>query len=298
MRKTAIILAIILAIISSCRSGDPEADAWGNFEVTEITISSETGGRLLLVNAPEGRIVERGTIIAIADTSMLILQRNEILATISTIRTRVSALGSQNAITSQQIANLDINIDRTTKMVDDQAATQKQLDDLNGQKEVLKKQILANQAQANAVAAEIKVLESKLEQLNEQISRCTVRSPASGTIIARYAEEGEITAPGKPLAKIADLKTMKLKVYVSGAQLGMVVPGATCTVRTDEGQTGYRNYEGTITIVSPKAEFTPRIIQTKEERVNLVYAVTIEVTNDSFIRSGMPGEAIFSTSAK
>ena len=178
-------------------------------------------------------------------------------------------------------------------MLKDDAATQKQYDDLTGQVAVLKKQIAANNTQKISIASELTVYESKKATLNEQISRSCVKSPLAGTLIEKYSEAGEVTAQGKPLAKIADLSIIKLKVYVSGAELGKIKTGQQCTVRIDDGVKGYRNLSGIISYVSDKAEFTPKIIQTKEERVTLVYAVNINVINDGSLKSGMPGEAIF-----
>jgi len=157
----------------------------------------------------------------------------------------------------------------------------------------MEKEIAANNTQKASVAAELSVYESKAATLNEQILRSCVKSPLKGTVIEKYAEAGEITATGKPLVKIADLSVIRLKVYVSGAQLGGIKTGHDCTVRTDDGKKGYKSYRGTISYISAKAEFTPKIIQTKEERVTLVYAVTIDVINDGTMKSGMPGEAIF-----
>jgi HlyD family secretion protein len=137
------------------------------------------------------------------------------------------------------------------------------------------------------------VYESKKATLNEQVVRARVKSPIRGTLLEKYAEAGEMTTAGKPLVKIADLSVIKLKVYVSGAQLGSIKIGQKCTVRVDNGKKGYTSFEGTISYISGKAEFTPKIIQTKEERVTLVYAVTINVRNDGTMKSGMPGEAIF-----
>jgi HlyD family secretion protein len=178
-------------------------------------------------------------------------------------------------------------------MLADGAATQKQLDDLTGQMDVLRKQSDANNIQRRAVAAEMQDEEARRAVLNEQITRSTVRAPYDATVIEKYASAYELTAAGKPLVKLADMKTMKLKVWVSGAQLVEVKVGASCTARIDDGKKGFRNFTGTITHISEKAEFTPKIIQTKEERVTLVYAVTIEVPNDGSIKSGMPGEALF-----
>jgi HlyD family secretion protein len=178
-------------------------------------------------------------------------------------------------------------------MLKDDAATKKQYDDLTGQIAVLEKQIAANNTQKATIAAELSVYESRKATLKEQINRSSVKSPLNGTILEKYSEAGEITAAGKPLVKISDLSVMKLKVYVSGAQLGSLKIGNECTVRVDDGKKGYKSFTGTISYISGKAEFTPKIIQTKEERITLVYAVTIDVKNDGTMKSGMPGEAIF-----
>ena len=294
MKKSTLISLLLLCIIPlACREKETEADAWGNFEATETMMSSESAGRIVFISAPEGIIVEKGSVIAIIDTTLLSIQKKEIRAGIATIVAKVNALRLNNSVIRQQIANLDISIERTKRMIDDQAATLKQLDDLTGQKAVLERQIQVNDAQATAIETEKRVLEVRMAQTEEQISRCSVRAPVTGTIMKRYAEVGEVAAPGKPIARIADLTTMKLKAFVSGAQLGQVQPGRDCKVRVDNGRKEFRYYEGTISTVASRAEFTPRIIQTKEERINLVYAVTILVTNDGFIRTGMPGEAIF-----
>jgi HlyD family secretion protein len=209
------------------------------------------------------------------------------------VRTRIRSINAQNDILNQQIVNINVNISRIGNMLKDDAATKKQYDDLKGQVAVLEKQIAANNTQKSSIAAELSVYESKKATLNEQATRSSVKSPLKGTIIEKYSEAGEITAAGKPLVKIADLSLIKLKVYVSGAQLGSIKIGQDCTVRIDDGKKGYKSFTGTISYISGKAEFTPKIIQTKEERVTLVYAVTIDVRNEGTMKSGMPGEAIF-----
>ena len=164
---------------------------------------------------------------------------------------------------------------------------------LAGQLAVLQKQIAANNTQKASIAAELSVYESKKATVNEQLLRSTVRSPLKGTVLEKYSEAGEITAAGKPLVKIADLSVIRLKAYVSGTQLGSIKIGQECSVRIDDGRKEYQTFTGKISYIADKAEFTPKIIQTKEERVTLVYAVLIDVINDGSIKSGMPGEAIF-----
>ena len=182
---------------------------------------------------------------------------------------------------------------RTENMLKSDAATQKQYDDLVGQVAVLEKQIAANRTQKSSILSEMAVYEAKKGTVREQIVRSRVVSPMRGTVVEKYAEEGEVTAAGRPLAKVADLSVMKLKVYVSGAQVGNVKLGQACTVRVDNGEKEYQSFTGRVSHIAQRAEFTPKIIQTKESRVTLVYAVTIDVANDGTIKSGMPGEAIF-----
>jgi HlyD family secretion protein len=292
MRNISLII-ISAILLGGCNNITEEADAFGNFEATEVIISAETNGRIIRFEADEGDQIEKGKTIALVDTTIFHLQKKEIEAGMKSVRTRISSINAQNDILNQQIENLRVNINRIEKMLKDDAATVKQYDDLTGQVAVLQKQIAANNTQKASVAAELFVYESKKATLNEQIIRSSVISPLNGTVIEKYSEAGEMTAAGKPLVKIADLSVVKLKVYVSGAQLGSIKTGQQCSVRTDNGEKGFSSFKGTISYISGKAEFTPKIIQTKEERVTLVYAVNIDVINDGTLKSGMPGEAIF-----
>lgn len=291
--KNALIAFTAIILFAGCSGNGDEADAYGTFEATEVIVSSETSGRILKFDLTKGSEISKGTQIALIDTTMFHLQKNEIDAGIKSITTRLGSVNAQSEILNQQIANLNINIERIENMLKNEAATQKQFDDLIGQRAVLQKQIAANNTQKVSVEAEISVYKTKRATLNEQINRSCVRSPLNGTIIEKYSEEGELTAAGRPLVKIADLSVIRLKVYVSGAQLGSIKIGGECTVRVDDGEKGYKTFKGTISHIAEKAEFTPKIIQTKEERVTLVYAVTIDVSNDGTMKSGMPGEVIF-----
>jgi HlyD family secretion protein len=291
--KTNLFLIIPAILLISCNNKTDQADAFGNFEATEIIISAETSGRIIKFDVTEGTEIDKDSEIALIDTTMFHLQKGEIDAGMKGVRTRISSINAQNDILRQQIDNLNVNITRIENMLKDDAATKKQYDDLAGQVAVLEKQIVANNTQKASVAAELWVFESKRATLNEQVVRSSVKSPLIGTLIEKYAEAGEIAAAGKPLAKIADLSIIRLKVYVSGAQLGNIKTGQEVTVRIDKGKKDYSSFTGKISYISGKAEFTPKIIQTKEERVTLVYAVTIDVINDGSMKSGMPGEAIF-----
>lgn len=286
-------LFIIIISLASCSQGERQPDAWGNFEATEILISSESTGRILSMNVNEGDLIKKGELAALVDTTMIFLQLRELNAGRSGIYAKINSIEAQNRILQQQITNLQVNIGRVENMLEANAATQKQLDDLTGQVDVLNRQIDANKTQKASVMNEIEVLGAKEGILKEQLSRCYVRIPSDGTVLVKYSEEGEITAPGRPLIKIADLSIVKLKVFVSGSQLAFAKIGESCTVKIDNGKESFREYTGKITRVSDKAEFTPKIIQTREERVDLVYAITIEVPNDGSIKAGMPGEATF-----
>jgi len=291
--KTRSLIIIAVIVLTGCKSKTKPADAYGNFEATEVIVSAETNGRIIRFDVTEGVDIKKEAEIALIDSTLFHLQQAEIDAGMRSVRTRVSQINAQNDILTTQIANLNVNIGRIENMLKDDAATKKQYDDLTGQVAVLQKQIEANNTQKLSIAAELSVYETKKATLNEQLTRCTVKSPLNGTIIEKYSEAGEITSPGKPLVKIADLSVIRLKVYVSGSQLGNIKTGQQCTVRIDKGEKGYSSFPGSISYISGKAEFTPKIIQTKEERVTLVYAVTIDVKNDGSMKSGMPGEAIF-----
>jgi HlyD family secretion protein len=296
--KTRLLILTSIILFSGCKNKTDVADAYGNFEATEVIISAETSGRIIKFEPREGSQIPQGSELAVIDTTILFLQKKELLAGIQSIRTKIGTINAQNEIILQQIDNLKVNIDRIQKMMKDDAATQKQLDDLTGQVAVFQKQITANNTQKISVEAELGVSGSRLATLNEQLSRSIVKSPLSGTMIEKYSEQGEIIAAGRPLAKISDLSVVKLKAYVSGAQLEKIKAGQQCIVRIDSDKKGYKTYKGTISYISEKAEFTPKVIQTKDERVSLVYAVKIEVLNDGSLKSGMPGEMIFSTSGK
>ncbi|MGE5499613.1 MAG: HlyD family secretion protein [Syntrophothermus sp.] len=293
MKSTTLII-LAASLTAACSNDADKADAYGNFEATEVIVSAETNGRILQYEPSEGSQVRIGDEIALIDTTLLNLQKAEIEAGMKSTRTRIASINAQNDILNQQIQNLNVNVERTANMLKSDAATAKQMDDLTGQIAVIEKQIAANNIQKASIAAELNVSESRKATITEQISRCVVKSPIDGTLLEKYAEAGEITAAGKPLARLADLSVMRLKVYVSGSQVANIKTGQQCTVRIDNGEKGYSSFSGTISYISGKAEFTPKIIQTKEERVTLVYAVLIDVKNETGImKSVMPGEAIF-----
>jgi len=291
--KNIAYLTTFLILLVACNGNNEEPDAWGNFESREIMISSEINGKILAILADQGDILAENQLIAITDTILLKLQIGEINASRNSIMTRLGSVDAQNGIIDQQIRNLKVNIERTENMVKDKAATPKQLDDLTGQLAVLERQKDANNTQRANIKSELDVLAARTKMLEEQLERCYIKSPSQGTVLEKYAEAGEITAAGKPLLKIADMSTMELKVYISGSQLAEVKIGQECKVRIDRGEKDYYEYPGEVIHISDKAEFTPKIIQTKEERVHMVYAVKIKVNNDGSLKNGMPAEVLF-----
>lgn len=285
------ILSFILVLVS-CGKSEPEADAYGNFEAVETTISAEANGRILWLTLKEGETLEAGDTVGLIDTTDLHLKRNQLKAQRSAISGKSTTINAQSAIYNEQKRNLQIEKTRTENLLKANAATPRQLDDLNGNLRVLDRQIEASRSQLSGLTDEIKVIDAQIDQLNESIQRSYLINPVKGTVLNRYAERGEITGFGKPLYKIADLSKMDLRVYISGDELSAIKTGDTATVLIDTPD-GLRKLHGSITWISPSAEFTPKIIQTREERVNLVYAVKLSVPNDGSLKIAMPAEVVF-----
>jgi len=293
---TSIRLFILIVIagwgMTSCGNRDVVPDAYGNFEADEVIVSAEASGKLLQLAIAEGATIDQNKVVGLVDTIILSLQMVELTAQQNKVTTALTGLDAQIAVLKQQKENLEIDLERVQNMRESGASTQKQLDDLTGSMKVIDRQIDANLAQKRTTQSDSEVINAKNLLLNEQLNKCRITNPIKGTVIEKYAEQGEMTAPGKPLYKIANLEKIILRAYVSGAQLINVKVGQECTVRVDNGKKEYSEFSGRISWVSQKAEFTPKIIQTKEERVNMVYAVKIEVPNDGSLKLGMPGEVI------
>ena len=289
--KTLAILLITL--IYGCATETDKSDAFGNFEAETIIISSESSGKIIEFNIEKGQSIDGDYIAAIIDTVQIKIKLLQIDAQKLAIDSRRASIQSQIDVLKAQKKNLQTNEIRVQKMLKDGASTQKQLDDIQGQINVIDKQIESTKTQYIAVSKELEVLDSQKLSITDQLERCTVRSPVSGTILETYAEEGELTTMGKPLFKVADLNELELKIYVSGAQLPNVKLGMSVEVIIDESEVENQSLSGKITWISSEAEFTPKIIQTKEERVKLVYAVKVAVKNDGTLKIGMPGEVVF-----
>lgn len=288
--KTRLTLILSMPLLlAACGDNNGKADGYGNFEATEITVSAEAAGKLMVFDVDEGDRLSAGQVLGYVDTTQLALQKAQIEASRGKIAATSSSVLSQINVYRQQERTLNIDKERIINLLKDSAATQKQLDDVTGQLSVIQRQIASVRAQNASVLAEFESLDAQLELLKDQIRKSVITSPANGTVLIKYAEPGEVTSFGKPLFRIGKLDDMTLRVYVSETQLPSLKIGGQVEVKIDEPG-GMRTFPGTISWISSSAEFTPKVIQTKEERVNLVYAVKVNVKNDGALKIGMPGE--------
>jgi HlyD family secretion protein len=282
-------LIIFTTVLASCNSGDDKADGYGNFEATETVISAEGNGKLLEFNIEEGITLKKGNAVGYIDTIQLNLKKEQLLATKNVINAKSAGVLSQISVLKAQLKTATISKNRIENLMKENAGTQQQLDEVNGKVDVINQQIRSVEVQNSSVINELKSLDAQLTQIEDQVTKSKIVNPVQGTVLVKYAEPFEIVGFGKPLYKIANLNSLQLRVYVSETQLTSIKIGQKVTVKVDVAE-GMKSYSGTITWVASKAEFTPKIIQTKEERVNLVYAVKIEVKNDGILKIGMPAE--------
>ena len=280
---------LILINLVACNKNNDNADGYGNFEATEVTISSEASGKIKYLNLEEGAIVAPNTQVGLIDTIQLYLSKQQLIASKNTIASKSGNVLSQTAVLNEQLKTTLIEQKRIQNMFAENAATKRQVDEINGKVNVLNEQIKSIKTQEAPISNEQKSIDVQIEKINDQIQKCKITSPFQGTVLAKYSEENEITNFGKPLYKLADLTTMTLRVYISEKQLNQIKVGQKVTVKIDT-QEDMKSYPGTISWVSSSAEFTPKIIQTKEERANLVYAVKVNVKNDGSLKIGMPAE--------
>ena len=289
--RTLIFLSLII-LLGACSNNKTKSDAFGNFETDEVIVSSESNGKILMTAFIEGEKVSQGAVMAIIDTVNLVLQRNQFLAQKESVLAQKAGIYASIAVSDQQIANVQKDQVRIKKMLAEGAATPKQMDDIEGQIALTGKQKNAYSAQISVIEKNAEAVDAQIAVLNDKISTSVVKAPISGIILEKYAETGELSAPGKSLYKLANMDTLILRVYVSGPQLTQVQIGSQVKVLID-GQDGIKEIAGTVEWISPEAEFTPKIIQTREERVKLVYAAKIRVPNDGSLKLGMPGEIKF-----
>lgn len=280
---------LILINLVACNKNNDKADGYGNFEATEVTISAEASGKIEYLNLEEGAIVAPNTQVGLIDTIQLYLSKQQLIASKNTIASKSGNVLSQTAVLNEQLKTTLIEQKRIQNMFAENAATKRQVDEINGKVNVLNEQIKSIKTQEAPISNEQKSIDVQIEKINDQIQKCKITSPFQGTVLAKYSEANETTNFGKPLYKLADLTTMTLRVYISEKQLNQIKVGQKVTVKIDT-QEDMKSYPGTISWISSSAEFTPKIIQTKEERANLVYAVKVNVKNDGSQKIGMPAE--------
>lgn len=280
---------LILINLVACNKNNDKADGYGNFEATEVTISAEASGKIEYLNLEEGAIVAPNTQVGLIDTIQLYLSKQQLFASKNTIASKSGNVLSQTAVLNEQLKTTLIEQKRIQNMFAENAATKRQVDEINGKVNVLNEQIKSIKTQEAPISNEQKSIDVQIEKINDQIQKCKIINPFQGTVLAKYSEANEITNFGKPLYKLADLTTMTLRVYISEKQLNQIKVGQKVTVKIDT-QEDMKSYPGTISWIASSAEFTPKIIQTKEERANLVYAVKVNVKNDGSLKIGMPAE--------
>ncbi|QEC45468.1 HlyD family secretion protein [Pseudobacter ginsenosidimutans] len=302
---------LIAGLFAACNGKDSISDATGTFEVDEVIVSSELTGKILSFNVQEGDSISKDKVVGVVDAENINLQKEQVQASIEALSQRtadlapqVKLLEDQLKVQESQMENLLHEKARLENLIKADAATAKQMDDMNAQIDVVKKQMQVTRQQIQvqrsnigtqnrSILSEKKPLAKRVAQLDDQLKRANITNPVQGTVIEKYAEEGEMTATGKALYKIADLSVMTLRAYVTGIQLPQIKLGQSVKVLIDDGAKKYRELTGTITWISDKAEFTPKTIQTKEERANLVYAIKVKVKNDGYLKIGMYGEIKF-----
>lgn len=298
MKYIAISIIGITLLLSSCERNKFEHDASGTFEATEIIISAEASGKIEEFNIVEGDRLTKGQYLGYIDTAQLYLKKLQLQKTTRAVSVKRPDIPLQIAAVKEQIVKAEIEKQRIENLLKDGAATQKQLDDINSQLTVLQRNLAAQlnslTTSVNSLNEESSVYEIQVAQIEDQLQKSRIVNPIDGTVLSKYAEANEMTSPGKPLYKIADTKNLFLRAYIISGQLSQIKTGQDVTVYINDSDDNQKAYKGTISWISSKAEFTPKTIQTQDERQNLVYAIKIAVENtDDMIKIGMYGDVDF-----
>jgi HlyD family secretion protein len=283
-------LLVAFVVTTSCNRNRDKADAYGTFETDEITVSAEATGKLLSFTIDEGNQLKQGQEIGVIDSIQLYLKLKQLTSQIDAIKAKIPNINAQSDVQTEQLNVLNVEYDRIKKMFADGSATQKQIDDIEGRVSLAKKQKDAIDVQKTSVFAEIPALNAQVDQVKDQLRRCKIVNPTDGKVLVTYVNQFESVVQGKALYKLANMDYMYLRAYISETQLRRFQPGSKVKVYIDTENDKLIEMEGTITWVSSEAEFTPKIIQTREERVKLVYPIKVKVKNDGSIRIGMPAE--------
>jgi len=294
---TSLSLSLSVLILAACNNNHPTFDASGSFEAVETMISAEVPGILIAFNVEEGQVLKAGDTIGYIDSTQLYLKKKQLQAQINAVLSKRPDVALQIAALEEQLSKAIVEKKRITKLIEADAAPTKQLDDINSSIEVLKKQITATKSSltiaSESIGKESQPLYIQVQQLEDQLAKCILINPVNGTVLTKFAEVKEMAVTGKPLYKIADLSPIILRAYITGNQLPQIKLNQKVKVSTDDGKGGFNTKEGTITWISDKAEFTPKTIQTKNERANLVYAIKVLIDNDGSYKIGMYGEVNF-----
>ncbi len=288
---------LLLIIFWGCGNRNGTFDASGTFESEEVIVSSEATGKLVMLNVEEGMQLKQNQLVGVVDTLQLYLKKKQLEASIKAILSKQPDIETQLATIEEQIKTASTEKRRIENLIKSNAAATKTLDDINAQLELLNKQYKATKSNLSitklGLQNETYPLLAQVEQIEDQIKKSIILNPVDGTVLTRYAKQNEITTNAKALYKIADLSTMTLRAYINGDQLGEIKLGQKVKVFVDKGNGEQKDLSGEIYWVSSKAEFTPKTIQTKDERANLVYAVKVHVKNDGYLKIGMYGELKF-----
>lgn len=294
MKHPLITIATLALFVAACGSNDKEYDATGIFEATEVTVSAEVTGRLMVLNLTEGTAVKVGQQVGLIDTVQLQLKAKQMGASKEVLANQRPNVQAQIAALQQQINKALIEQRRTEALLKDGAATSKQLDDAQNAVAVLQKQLQGQlsllQNSTRSLNSQMSAADIQRYEVLNQLEKCHIKSPITGTVLEKYAEEGEFATIGRPLFKVADTRNMTLRAYITSTQLAKVRVGQRVKVFADYGDDTRHTYEGTVTWISPKAEFTPKSILTNDERADQVYAVKVSVKNNGYIKIGMYGE--------
>jgi HlyD family secretion protein len=297
MKKYKTLLLFIPLVWASCSSGSGDFDATGNFEAEEVIVSAEASGKILKLDIKEGQLLEVNQKVGYIDTTQLYLRKKQLQYSISAVLAKQPNMSVQLSTITEQLATATREKRRIENLLKSDAATQKQLDDYNAQIDLLKKQYDALQSSlaitTRSLQSETLPFKAQLDQVQDQIQKSIITNPIAGTVLTQYAMQDEVVNPGKAIYKVADLSQIILRVYISGSQLSEIKLGQEVKISVDSGAEAYKNYAGKITWISDKAEFTPKTIQTKDERANLVYAIRVLVKNDGYLKLGMYGEVKF-----
>lgn len=291
------IIAGVVLILSACGTKEKEYDATGTFEATETTVSAEQSGTLMTFTVNEGDEIEEGREVGLIDTTQIWLKIQQTKASKAVYQSQKPDMEKQIAVTREQLAKAQKEQRRYQELVNDGAAPRKMLDDASSQVQVLQRQLAAQMSSlsvnTNALNKQMAATDVQVSQLYDQLKKCHILAPVQGTVLEKYVERGEFVATGKPLFKIADVSKMYIRAYVTSAQLQQVKVGQQVKVFADYGGGQKKEYQGTVSWISSRSEFTPKTILTDDERADLVYAVKIAVNNDGYIKIGMYGEVKF-----